>query len=174
MARRKKTKVRTKRNVTKRVTGGRRSGAGRKSIEVHFAALSDLLNERFSQLFAQLGQELPPSRSQVGYITPDDEAKMKAEAPAPEEKPRKRRLKIADDAPKAEAAPQPVPEAPAPVPAPIPAPVVVAPVAHPASPEVVAPPNPWAVPGPSAPAPASAPENGANSFESQFAALNKS
>lgn len=172
MARRKKTKVRTKR-VVKRVSGGRRSGAGRKSIEVHFAALSDLLNERFSQLFAQLGQELPPSRSQVGYITPEAEAKMKAEASAPEEKPRKRRLKIADDAPKAEAAPQPVTEAP--VPAPIPAPVAVAPVAHPASPEVVAPPNPWAVPAPVAPsAPASTPENGANSFESQFAALNKS
>ena len=172
MARRKKTKVRTKR-VVKRVSGGRRSGAGRKSIEVHFAALSDLLNERFSQLFAQLGQELPPSRSQVGYITPEAEAKMKAEASAPEEKPRKRRLKIADDAPKAEAAPQPAPEVP--VPAPIPVPVAVAPVAHPASPEVVAPPNPWAVPAPVAPAaPASTPENGANSFESQFAALNKS
>lgn len=167
MARRKKTKVRTKR-VVKRVSGGRRSGAGRKSIEVHFAALSDLLNERFSQLFAALGKELPTP------LPPERDVAEAPEAPAPEEKPRKRRLKIADDAPKAEAAPQPVPEAPAPVPAPIPAPVVVAPVAHSASPEVVAPPNPWAVPGPSAPAPASTPENGANSFESQFAALNKS
>lgn len=167
MARRKKTKVRTKR-VVKRVSGGRRSGAGRKSIEVHFAALSDLLNERFAQLFAALGKELPTP------LPPERDVAEAPEAPAPEEKPRKRRLKIADDAPKAEAAPQPVPEAPAPVPAPIPAPIAVAPVAHPASPEVVAPPNPWAVPGPSAPAPASASENGANSFESQFAALNKS
>jgi hypothetical protein len=167
MARRKK-KVKTNKAVrARRVSGGRRSGAGRKSIEVHFAALSDLLNERFAQLFAALGKELPTT------LPPERDVAEAPEAPAPEEKPRKRRVKIVD-APteQVEAAPAQPEANPSAVAAPIPPPITVAPVQHPASPEVVAPQNPWAVPGPSAPAPA--PENGANSFESQFAALNKS